>query len=232
MDSPSPKTNPNATAFETSVVEAVNKRLAMFDKCTALPKPRQKMLELEWDDVDNSETRLLGQGSFSRVHLVGLNDVPGESFALKQLNLCSETASPKQYRRGAIDIALEGRLISCLEHENIIKIHAVKKGCIGRSMNDKEAPFFLVLDYLTETLDGRIERWRNEENTMDRLKAKMCGYDEKLMNRLETAAIGIAKGMEYLHSLGGKEFKCMKKRHDLGFLSHTFTSFSKFFSVT
>ena len=226
MDSPSPTTNPNATAFEASVVEAVNKRLAIVDKCSALPKPRQKMLELEWDDVDNSEIRLLGQGSFSRVHLVGLNDVPGKSFALKQLNLCSATAFSKQYRRGAIDIALEGSLISCLEHENIIKIRAVKKGCIGTSTNDK------VLDYLTETLDGRIERWRNEENTMARLKAKMCGHDEKLMNRLGTAAIGIAKGMEYLHSLGGKEFKCMKKLHELGFLSHTFTSFSKFFSVT
>ncbi|KAI2506953.1 protein tyrosine kinase [Fragilaria crotonensis] len=198
----SPQMKPNANAFETFVGEAVKKRVALFDKCTVLPKPRRRILELEWDGIDTSETRVLGRGSFSCVHLVGLYDSPRESFALKQLNLCSTTASAKQYKRGAIDIALEARLISCLDHENIIKLHAIKKGCVGTSISDKDEPFFLVLDYLPETLENRLESWRNEENAISRLKAKVSGHDENLMYRLESAAIGIAKGMEYLHSLG------------------------------
>jgi hypothetical protein len=208
---PSPKMKPNAKAFEAFVVEAVKKRLALFDKCTVLPKPRRRILELDWDGIDTSETRVLGQGSFSCVHLVGLHDLPGVSFALKQLNLCSTTASVKQYKRGAIDIALEARLISCLEHANIIKLYAIKKGCIGTSINDKEEPFFLVLDYLPETLEDRMDSWRKEENAISRLKAKVSGHDENLIHRLETAAIGIAKGMEYLHSLGGKCFPVFGK---------------------
>jgi hypothetical protein len=202
------KMNSIATRFEQSVGAAVEKRVAMFDKYTAIPKPRRHhVLELEWDDIDTSDSHILGQGSFSCVHNVGLYDCPGETFALKQLDLCSVTGPAKQYKRGAIDLALEAKLISYLDHKNIIKVHAIKRGCIGKSISDRQEPFFLVLDYLTETLDGRIERWRLEENTISRFRAKVSGRDENLMHRLETTAIGIAKGMEYLHSLGGKEIR-------------------------
>jgi hypothetical protein len=192
------------TTFEDYVGAAVKKRVEMFDVHTALPKPRLKVQELEWDDIDTSDSQILGKGSFSCVHNVGLHDVPGEMFALKQLDLCGTAISAKQYKRGAIDIALEAKLISYLDHENVIKLHAVKGGCVGKSIGSKEEPFFLVLDYLTETLDKRIERWRRDENAISRIMAKMSGNDENLMHRVETAAIGIAKGMEYLHSLGGK----------------------------
>ena len=196
-------------SLEDYVSEAVKRRVALFDKYNSLPKRRDGILEVEWDDIDTSEARVLGHGSFSCVHQVGLLSVPARKYALKQLNLSSVNGSLKQYKRGAIDIALESRLIACLEHENIIQLHAIKKGCVANSICSRETPFFLVLDHLVETLDDRIKRWRLEENTLTKLKTKVLGHDKKLMLRLEKTAIGIARGMEYLHSLGGMEARAI-----------------------
>jgi hypothetical protein len=191
--------------YQVDVGTSVKKRVEQFDLHTALPKPLHPASELGWDDIDTTDSGMIGRGSFSCVHNVGVYAKPGEVFALKQLNLSGSNVTPKQYKRGAIDIALEGKLISYLDHENIIKLHGMKKGCIQQSINDENEPFFLVLDHLTETLDDRLEQWKRDDNAISRLKMKMSGRDDKLLHRVETAALGIVKGMEYLHSLGGKQ---------------------------
>eukprot|EP00546_Thalassionema_frauenfeldii_P013579 CAMPEP_0178915054 /NCGR_PEP_ID=MMETSP0786-20121207/11793_1 /TAXON_ID=186022 /ORGANISM="Thalassionema frauenfeldii, Strain CCMP 1798" /LENGTH=312 /DNA_ID=CAMNT_0020588081 /DNA_START=40 /DNA_END=975 /DNA_ORIENTATION=- len=181
---------------------SVKKRVSQFEIHTALQKPLIKVKEYDWDDIETSSSRHLGSGSFSCVHSVRVCDIPYQLFALKQLNLFNSSTPLKQYKRGAIDIALEGKLISYLDHENIIKLHGVKQGCIRDSINNGNDPFFLILDYLPETLEDRLDGWRRDVSVSSRLKARLTRQDAKLIHRLETAAIGIARGMEYLHRHG------------------------------
>lgn len=177
----------------------MKKRVTQFELHTALPKPNREIPGYEWDDVDTSKSRILGTGSFSCVHSVGLLNQPGKVFALKQLNVSTSSKTVKQYKRGAIDIALEGKLISYLDHENIIKLHGTKKGCIRDSINSTDEPFFLVLDYLSETLVDKLEQWKREDNAIYKLKSRVFGQNDKLVSRIESAALGVAKGMMYLH---------------------------------
>lgn len=193
-----------SSAGRSDVGASVKKRVSQFEIHTALQKPQIKVKEYDWDDIETSSSRHLGSGSFSCVHSVNLYDIPCQTFALKQLNLFNSSTPLKQYKRGAIDIALEGKLISYLDHENIIKLHGVKQGCIRDSINNGNDPFFLILDYLPETLEDRLEGWRREGSVSSRLKASLMRQDDKIIHRLETAAIGIARGMEYLHRHGGK----------------------------
>jgi len=186
----------------------VKKRVTQFELHTALPKPNREIPGYEWDDVDTSKSRILGTGSFSCVHSVGLLNQPGKVFALKQLNVSTSSKTVKQYKRGAIDIALEGKLISYLDHENIIKLHGTKKGCIRDSINSTDEPFFLVLDYLSETLVDKLEQWKREDNAIYKLKSRVFGQNDKLVSRIESAALGVAKGMMYLHDHQGKFKRC------------------------
>lgn len=177
----------------------MQKRVTQFELHSALPKPSCGVPEFEWNEIETSESRILGTGSFSCVHSVGLSGSPGKVFALKQLNVSRTSKPVKVYKRGAIDIALEGKLISYLDHRNIIKLHGIKRGCIRDSINSTEEPFFLVLDYLSETLEDKLQQWKREDNAVYKLKSRIFGQDDKLVDRIETAAIGISRGMEYLH---------------------------------
>jgi len=55
------------------------------------------------------------------------------------------------------------------------------------------------LDYLSETLEDRLEQWQREDNAMYKLKARIFGQDDKFVDRIESTAIGVARGMDYLH---------------------------------
>jgi hypothetical protein len=181
---------------------SVKKRVDLFELHTALPQPRHKVRELEWDEIDIRDARLLGRGAFSAVYSVSLRTHPRTVFALKQLEFAS-TPTAKQLKRGSIDLALEAKLISYLDHENIIKIHGIRGGSVQQAFSGEVLPFFLLLDYLSETLVEKLEQWRREENALSRLKVRMSGYDEKLLHRIEGTALGVARGIEYLHNLGG-----------------------------
>ena len=94
-------------------------------------------------------------------------------YAIKYLSPNIKQKSRKAFARGAADLAIEARFLSLLSHENIITLHHVSAGSLretyncaeddGYSDNTNEKSlrsygYFLILDYLTETLDGRIEK--------------------------------------------------------------------------
>mmetsp|Transcript_12555 Transcript_12555/g.18031 ORF Transcript_12555/g.18031 Transcript_12555/m.18031 type:complete len:566 (+) Transcript_12555:118-1815(+) len=125
--------------------------------------------------------RLLGTGGFCQVRLVRLHqrleqEEEDESlqqcqYAIKYLRPNIKLKSRKAFSRGAADLAIEARFLSLLSHENIITLHHVSAGSLQEAYNCSEVSgsnhsngkslrnygYFLVLDYLSETLDRRIK---------------------------------------------------------------------------
>ena len=106
------------------------------------------------------------------------------SFALKHLDI-SKINCQKAYIDAAIDIVMEARLLSCLQHENIIQLFAVTEGSIENAFSIDDRGYFLVLSLLHSTLESRIEEWT---------KAERATENERI-----PVALGIANGMRYLH---------------------------------
>lgn len=177
---------------------AMTLRVKQFDLTSNLPKNNSHLAkEVHWDDLDIGY--VLGKGGFSRVHVVSILPEP-TWFALKFLDdkLWHQPHQDK-LAMAASDLALEARLLSHLSHENIIKLHGMKGASSTVDFLNDPRGFFLVLDLLQETLHDRLERWRLEDNT-------------RLLDRLEGTAIGITRGMEYLHSMN-VAFRDLKPRN-------------------
>lgn len=120
---------------------------------------------------------------------------PNSIYALKRLNSVMP-AHDKKFKTGASDLALEVKLLECLDHPNIITLHGVKSGDLEDSINHRD--YFLVIDYLVASLDDRLRKWRKESNSLVSKINKRISK-KRLLERLESTALGVAKGMEYLH---------------------------------
>jgi serine/threonine protein kinase len=95
-----------------------------------------------------------------------------KKYAIKYLCPNIKQKSKKAFPRGAADLAIEARFLSLLSHENIIKLHHVSAGSFRETYNCPEDDgfndinekdlrsygYFLILDCLTGSLDGRIEK--------------------------------------------------------------------------
>lgn len=146
--------------------------------------------------------RLLGKGSFSTAHRVhlrsdnrnvrGYDEESGQAYALKRLQ--SRVYENKtRLKTAASDLALETAILSNLDHENIITLHGIKGGDMIHAL--KDGSFFLILDLLVETLDERLTRWSSHRQPL-LAKKRLAG----VTMRIQDVALGIATGMEYLHS--------------------------------
>jgi serine/threonine protein kinase len=201
--------------FEINVGEYVAKRIRVFSKHTNLDPVRQ-VQSLDWTDI-SSDRPLLGKGAFSNVYRVHIprslittpegqsgednNDddnhhVPMEYYALKRLN-ATTSQRDKKFKVGASDLALEAKLLERLDHPNIIQLHAVKSGNLEDCINNRD--YFLVMDYLVQTLDDRILQWQRESCLWRKPLLKSIAI-KRLIHRIEQTAMGLVQAMEYLHS--------------------------------
>lgn len=107
----------------------------------------------------------------------------------------------KRFLNASLDLCLEAKLLERLKHENIIRLHAVKAGNVEDAVNNRN--YFIVLDRLSETLQDRMTVWK-QANKKWLWGGGVFGNRPRReeLGRARTAAIGIAKGMEYLHSKG------------------------------
>lgn len=185
---------------------AMLKRMKQFESSSSLPEDgSRRVVELSWKDLEIGE--VIGAGGFSSVYLVSIcpeqeethrdagdcETTPSSSrttlcyrnFALKFLDKKVWERGTDSMSQAAADLAFEAKMLSRLDHENIIQIHGTAGGSPSAFFEDKRG-FFLILDLLEETLSDRLVRWKADGHNM-------------LLNRLEIAAVGIARGMEYLH---------------------------------
>ena len=94
-----------------------------------------------------------------------------------------------------------------MNHENIVKLHGLTAGSVETNVaSGKECGFFIVVDRLYDTLERKLEDWREEqeENAGSLLSRFSSDFKERkkkeLMKRIRIA-YSIANAMEYLHSL-------------------------------
>ena len=167
-----------------NVGASVKVRVDRFEKHTCLVSNPQVTL---LNRVEKGKA--IGKGSYCQVYesRIGKNKM-----AVKCLLPSLEPGS-RDYFTGSIDLCLEAKLLEKLDHDNIIKLHAVKKGDIEDSINCRD--FFIVLDRLTETLQERIQLWKSSKKWLGNRKREE-------LQRVHKAAPGIARGVEYLHSKG------------------------------
>jgi serine/threonine protein kinase len=98
--------------------------------------------------------------------------------------------------------------LQVLKHPHIVSLHGVTAGSVETNLaSGKECGFFIVVDRLVETLEQRLENWRDEreKNSLPRLAWLSSEYKSnkraELLERIKIA-ISIADAMHYLHSLG------------------------------
>lgn len=122
----------------------------------------------------------------------------------------------------AVQLANEVKILSELDHENIIKLQGVGSETISGSYRSRN--FFFLLDVLDETLEDRLKTWsKKKTNHLRRSFRKLVTYDSKhrtkdrqrMYHRIYDSVLGIAKGLEYLHSK--KIVWCDVKPANIGF---------------
>jgi serine/threonine protein kinase len=154
--------------------------------------PPEDTVELCWQDIEAVDS-FLGSGTFSDVYKVRVSHTGFEesSYALKYLNCRSTKNFERDFIPNVVNMALEAAILSSLHHENIIRLQAtnsITDPCANRGQ-------FLILELLEETLKVRLVRFRSALSRPFSSLKNACS----ILERVQTSAIGIARGMKYLH---------------------------------
>jgi len=136
--------------------------------------------------------QLLGTGGFSNVFLACDKRDTNRTFAIKKLKQ-SVRVDREKLELCSADLAAETSILANLNHENIIALRGIQKGNMLQLL--KDGTFFIALDPLAETLEDRIQRWRKKS-----VLQRFGGGKIDIKKRIQDVALGIVKGMEYLHS--------------------------------
>ena len=105
---------------------------------------------------------------------------------------------PALYLQATMDMAVETRFLSAIQHTNIVKMRAI-------SSDPYSEEYFIVMDRLYDTLDKRITRW-------DKTRKKCTGVSGKVFDRkgLKTKelmverlldAYDLTDALAYLHKM-------------------------------
>ncbi|KAL7545445.1 hypothetical protein ACHAWF_008792 [Thalassiosira exigua] len=133
-----------------------------------------------------------GRGRRNTYHIGAHSRPPqtndGRRYALKCLRP-QIRSDADQFTIGAEDLVHETAMLATLDHPNIIKLHGRASGCLTEAfvLNDG---YFILLDKLDETLEGRIDAWKEDPA----LRIRGPGPE-----RWDVAR-AIAEALRYLHS--------------------------------
>jgi serine/threonine protein kinase len=105
----------------------------------------------------------------------------------------SSSHKESQFVAGAVDLALEAKILSELQHENIIRLVAVTTGCYEEAFAQKGG-FFIVLELLEETLHDRLHTWGRSTSMLATGTSSAA-----ILERMESTVLGIARAMSHLH---------------------------------
>ena len=174
-----------------------------------LPLPRKTlnsdvgMFETETDEADflmnlsrnKDQIRKFMSENFMRKDDDSLGYHP--RYALKQVRM----TSLKKVEQGLIDLSLEAKFLSCINHPNIIKI----RGVAGDPLSPN---FGLVLDRLYMTLEDQMNVWTAEKKVANGTGLCACLFgtvDTQLIALRVFSAITVAYdlscALKHIHSL-------------------------------
>jgi len=166
-----------------------------------LPLPEAKILRVHRDS--SFRVCKIGQGCYSDVYMV--LDRERRKYALKAL-ASSRIKTSEAFVTAAIDLAMEAIILSELDHENIIQLKGISSERFSSSYSElTDEGFFLMFDVLKEVLSESLARWREDERQLLALENKwtFSGVQkvntERMHARMTKVALGIVKGMTYLH---------------------------------
>lgn len=120
-------------------------------------------------------------------------------YALKQLK---PTNDREKLEQGLIDISIEAKFLSCINHPNIIKM----RGIAGEPLSPN---FALVLDRLYMTLQEQMEQWAADRKVATASRWGICGcyfgtVDEiaiaKQVFSALTVAYDLSCALRHIHS--------------------------------
>ena len=111
-----------------------------------------------------------------------------------------------KYRECFNCLIREAKILSSLNHQNIIKIHGISKydtfGYNFTGINQK--PFFILVDKLSHNLEERITTWRSASKEMKIIKELEVSCDRNDVNHFLSIRLDIlfdiASALKYLHS--------------------------------
>jgi serine/threonine protein kinase len=230
----SPADFEEASKYAIRVMQEVSANSKLADNRDGIPL-------LERDEVVLGD--LLGTGGFNNVYEVHAIELGGETgphahltstpvqvsarrmlakrsrsseLAVKFLNETCKSSS-EVYANGAADLLLETRYLSALSsypHPNVIRLHGVAAAGPEGFATGAEGAYFLVLDRLVDTLEGRIEVWSELER---RKKANLTPEHEMHLKAMYAkqlqVGVDLASAVTHLHKLRiiFRDLKVIKK---------------------
>lgn len=118
-------------------------------------------------------------------------------YALKILSP-DTIADPGTFLQGIVDMAVETRILSDVEHPNIIRMRACAIG------SPFEETYFLVMDRLYDTMGGRMESWASMNKKLSGMAGRMLdrkgAKKKELMEQKLVAAFDMCAAIGHLHS--------------------------------
>jgi len=117
-------------------------------------------------------------------------------YVVKQLSPELKRLDKINFLKGTVDLAMETRFLSLLDHENIICL-------VGVASNGAFSDgYFIVLEKLNETLGRRVKAWMDMDRQCKGITGVFTGSKKKaqrLQSERISAACSLVAGMEYLH---------------------------------
>lgn len=176
-------------------------QMKRFAEKSRLDRFDDEVHNVSWSEIQKND--ILGQGAFSIVYKVQVtpfskkrSSLNSEKFyALKHIKP-SITEDSNDFRVAAIDLAVEGEILSRLRHENIIKLYGIYGGNAKTAYVDFKDGYFLLIDVLEDTLTRKLMKMRRIA------KKKKRNGNYTMLNMVQKVAIGIARGLQYLHENG------------------------------
>jgi serine/threonine protein kinase len=129
-----------------------------------------------------------------------------EALAVKFMNEHA-MANSEDYCNGAADLLLEARYLALLAnypHPNLIRLHGIAAAGANGFSEGLEAGYFLILDRLNDSLDRRLEVWRElEKRKVDGLaeNPEFALHLKALFLKRLIVGIDLCSALEHLHKL-------------------------------
>lgn len=102
-----------------------------------------------------------------------------------------------KFIRGTLDMAIETRIFSDMEHPNIVKARALAM------VTPFDEGYFIMMDRLYDTMEGRIDKWAKKAKRVSGLGGKIFDRNgdkkEQLWRDRLVAAYDLSDALGYIH---------------------------------